>query len=69
MDSLAAAQDSVLERLERSKVQGECGPRLNKKESADFWFAKAKKDGAGAPSLSQTAAARYRCGQTRRNRP
>src|SRR5215218_9192432 len=27
MDALAAAQDSVLERLERSNVQGECGPK------------------------------------------
>ena len=32
MDSLAAAQDSVMERLEKSGVQGACGPKLNKKE-------------------------------------
>src|ERR687897_1301709 len=49
MDALAAAQDSVLERLERSNVQGECGPKLNKKESAQFWFDKSKKDGNIAP--------------------
>ena len=49
MDALAAAQDSVMERLERSGVQGECGPKLNKKESAEFWFAKAEKDGTTAP--------------------
>ena len=49
MDALAAAQDSVLERLEKSGVQGACGPKLNKKETAEFWFAKAEKDGTIAP--------------------
>src|SRR5450755_2182517 len=49
MDSLAAAQDSVMERLEKSAVQGECGPKLNKKETAEFWFAKSAKDGNIAP--------------------
>lgn len=49
MDSLAAAQDSVLERLEKSGVQGACGPKLNKKETAEFWFAKSEKDGNVAP--------------------
>jgi len=49
MDALAEAQDSVLERLERANVQGECGPKLNKKESAEFWFSKAEKDGTVAP--------------------
>ncbi len=32
MDALAAAQDLVMERLEKSGVQGACGPKLNKKE-------------------------------------
>src|SRR5206468_13088864 len=49
MDALAAAQDSVLERIEKSGVQGACGPKLNKKESAEFWFAKSAKDGNIAP--------------------
>jgi glycerol transport system substrate-binding protein len=49
MDALAAAQDSVMERLERANVQGECGPKLNKRESAQFWFEKGKKDGNIAP--------------------
>ena len=30
LDGLAAAQDKVMQRLERAKVQGECGPKLNK---------------------------------------
>ena len=49
MDSLAAAQDSVLERLEKSGVQGACGPKLNKKEKPEYWFAKSEKDGNIAP--------------------
>jgi glycerol transport system substrate-binding protein len=49
MDSLAAAQDAVLGRLEKAGVQGDCGPKLNKKESAEFWFAKSEKDGNIAP--------------------
>jgi glycerol transport system substrate-binding protein len=49
MDALAAAQDSVLERLEKSGVQGDCGPKLNKKETAEYWFEKSKKDGNIAP--------------------
>jgi glycerol transport system substrate-binding protein len=49
MDALAAAQDSVMERLEKSGVQKECGPKLNKKETAEYWFAKSAKDGNIAP--------------------
>src|ERR1700678_4279188 len=49
MDSLAAAQDSVMERLEKSGVQGACGPKMNKKETAEYWFAKSAKDGNIAP--------------------
>jgi glycerol transport system substrate-binding protein len=49
MDALAASQDAVLERLERSGVQGECGPKLNPKTSAEEWFAKAEKAGTIAP--------------------
>ncbi len=47
--ALAAAQDEVLGRLERANVQGECGPKLNKRESAEFWHAKVEKDGTLAP--------------------
>ncbi len=49
MDQLAAAQDSVMERLERSGVQGACGPKLNKKGKPEYWFAKAEKDHTIAP--------------------
>jgi glycerol transport system substrate-binding protein len=49
MDSLAAAQDNVMERLEKSKVQGECGPKLHPKTSAEDWYKKAAADGTIAP--------------------
>src|SRR5260370_783772 len=49
MDALAAAQDSVMERLEKSGVQGACGPKLNNKEKPEYWFKKAEKDGTTAP--------------------
>ncbi len=49
MDSLAAAQDEVLGRLERANVQGECGPKLNPKTSAEEWFKKAEASGNVAP--------------------
>jgi glycerol transport system substrate-binding protein len=38
LDGLAAAQDKVMHRLERANVQGECGPKLNKKQDASFWL-------------------------------
>jgi glycerol transport system substrate-binding protein len=38
MDSLAEQQDKVMMRLERSKVQGECGPKLNEKKGAEYWL-------------------------------
>lgn len=39
LDGLAKAQDKVMKRLERSKVQGECGPKLNPKKGAEYWLA------------------------------
>jgi glycerol transport system substrate-binding protein len=44
MDALCAAQEAVLERLERAGVQGDIGPKLNALESAQVWF-----DRPGAP--------------------
>ena len=49
MDALAAAQDEVLGRLERSNVQGACGPKLNPKLSTEDWFKKSEQDGNIAP--------------------
>ena len=49
-DGLARhAQDEVLGRLEKSGVQGDCGPKLNKVESLDYWVERSKKDGNIAP--------------------
>ena len=39
MDNLAREQDRVLQRLQRAGVQGECGPKLNKKDG-DAWLKK-----------------------------
>ena len=49
LDGLAAAQEKVLRRLERAKVQGECGPKLNAPKSAEYWLAQ---PGAPRPKLS-----------------
>ncbi|MEH6446564.1 MAG: ABC transporter substrate-binding protein [Oceanospirillaceae bacterium] len=38
LDGLAKAQDKVLKRLERSKVQGDCGPKLNPEQDPQFWL-------------------------------
>jgi len=40
LDNLAAAQDKVMMRLERANVQGECGPKLNKKSDRSYWLNK-----------------------------
>jgi glycerol transport system substrate-binding protein len=50
MNALAAAQDAVLERLERANVQGECGPRLNPRRTAEQWHAQSERDGNIAPA-------------------
>ncbi len=49
MDALAAAQDEVLGRLERANVQGECGPKLNPRTTAEEWYKKAETAGTIAP--------------------
>ena len=38
MDNLAREQDRVLQRLERSGVQGDCGPRLNDERDEAYWL-------------------------------
>jgi len=44
MDNLAAEQDKVMARIERSGVQGDCGPKLNPEKPDSFWL-----DQPGAP--------------------
>ena len=41
MDNLAREQDRVLQRIARSGVQGDCGPKLNEEQDADFWLKQA----------------------------
>jgi glycerol transport system substrate-binding protein len=38
MDSLAMQQDKVMERIERSGMQGEFGPKLNKEHDPSYWL-------------------------------
>ena len=38
MDNLAKEQDRILERIARSGVQGECGPKLNPEKDEAYWL-------------------------------
>ncbi len=38
MDNLAAAQDQVMARLERSGIQGDLGPKLNEEQDPEYWL-------------------------------
>jgi glycerol transport system substrate-binding protein len=49
MDNLAAEQDRVLERLERSGVQGAKGPKLNPIKEESYWL---NQPGAPKPKLA-----------------
>ncbi len=49
MDSLCAAQEKVMGRLERAGVQGEFGPRLAKRHDLAWWHAYALAHGSLAP--------------------
>ncbi len=49
MDRLAQDQDRVLQRLQRSRAQGDCGPQLNDRKNAEDWLNQA---GSPKPKLS-----------------
>ncbi len=49
MDGLARDQDAIMTRLQRSGVQGKLGPVMNEERDAEYWYAKAEKDGNLAP--------------------
>ncbi|WP_312904740.1 ABC transporter substrate-binding protein [Stutzerimonas nitrititolerans] len=48
LDGLAQAQDTMMARLERGKVQPKCGPRLNEPRDAEYWLSQ---PGAPKPKL------------------
>jgi glycerol transport system substrate-binding protein len=48
MTALAVAQERLLQRLERAGVLGECGPRLNDRQSREYWL---NQPGAPKPQL------------------
>jgi glycerol transport system substrate-binding protein len=39
MTALAVAQERLMERLERAGVLGDCGPKLNERQTREYWFA------------------------------
>ncbi len=49
MTALAVAQEKLLQRLERSKVLGDCGPKLGDVKGRDYWLAQ---PGAPKPKLA-----------------
>ncbi len=51
MDSLCAAQEKIMHRIERSDIQGDNGPKLAKPHNLKWWNDYAKKHGALAPQL------------------
>lgn len=48
LDALCAAQEKVLSRLERAGVQGDIGPKMNEKKSAEYWLSQ-----PGAPKAKR----------------
>ena len=51
MDSLCEAQEKVLERIERSGVQGDIGPKMAEKHDLEWWNKYATEHGSLAPQL------------------
>jgi glycerol transport system substrate-binding protein len=51
MDSLCEAQEKVLERIERSGIQGDIGPKMAEKHDLDWWNKYATEHGSLAPQL------------------
>ena len=45
----ARDQDAIMTRIQRSGVQGKLGPVMNEENTAEYWYAKAEKDGNLAP--------------------
>ena len=39
LDALCAAQEKVMERIERAGVQGDIGPKMNEPKDAAYWYA------------------------------
>lgn len=50
MDNLAKEMDKVMQRIARSGVQGDCGPKLNKERDESYWL---KKPGAPKAKVNE----------------
>ncbi len=64
MDGLARDMDSIMERLEKSGVQGDRGPKMNEPKDPEYWYDRAAKDGNTAPAAQ--ARQREAAGRDRR---
>jgi glycerol transport system substrate-binding protein len=53
MDQLCAEQEAVMERIQRSGIQGDLGPVLNEEESLEYWNEQAQANGTIAPQLKK----------------
>ena len=51
MDSLCEAQEKVMERIERSGIQGDIGPKMAEKHDIEWWNQYATEHGSLAPQL------------------
>jgi glycerol transport system substrate-binding protein len=49
MDTLCAEQEAVMERIQRSGVQGDLGPNLNEEHDLEYWVEQASANGTIAP--------------------
>ena len=49
MTALAVAQDRLMQRLERADILGACGPKLNDRQSREYWLSQ---PGAPKPKLA-----------------
>ena len=49
LTALAVAQERLMQRLERADVLGDCGPRLNRPQSREYWLSQ---PGAPKPKLA-----------------
>ncbi|MBV55562.1 MAG: ABC transporter substrate-binding protein [Gammaproteobacteria bacterium] len=49
MTALAVAQERLMQRLERADILGECGPKLNDRQSREYWL---NQPGAPKPKLA-----------------
>ncbi len=67
MDGLARDQDAIMTRIQRSGVQGDLGPVMNKPRDAEYWYKYAETHGnPGTAAQARQREAARRDGGLRR---